>query len=406
MAISIKHHGNMNDQSYRVYYEKDGQVISPFHDIPLFADKDNNVFNMVCEIPRNTNAKMEINTKQHGNPIKQDVKNGNLRFVHDVYPHTGYLWNYGAFPQTWEDPTHTHPETKAKGDNDPLDVCEIGQAVAVRGQIKQVKALGCIALIDEGETDWKVICIDINDPLADKLNDIDDVEEHMPGFIFSTYEWFRTYKMPAGKPANEFAFNGEAKNREFTHQVIEENYNFWRNLITGKTPAKGDGYEIAVDNATVEDSPFKTNLEVSYEDFVEVVHDVSEYTAEGVEGHVIQLQRNHPHGRGALSKVLNTFATNNNNVNVDEVKAEYTVHSATTDGWTTVGIYQEARPNSNNKTKDNLELVAAAAVNGNKFQYNSGYGTFSFEDGNLVDNFEVPKLEGDELAVTLPLSLL
>lgn len=27
-----------------------------------------------------------------------------------------------------------------------------------------------MALIDEGETDWKVIAIDINDPLAEKLN--------------------------------------------------------------------------------------------------------------------------------------------------------------------------------------------------------------------------------------------
>lgn len=61
-----------------------------------------------------------------------------------------------AFPQTWEDPNATHPETKAKGDNDPLDVCEIGESVGYVGQIKQVKILGIMALLDEGETDWKV----------------------------------------------------------------------------------------------------------------------------------------------------------------------------------------------------------------------------------------------------------
>jgi inorganic pyrophosphatase len=90
--------------------------------------------------------------------------------VDDIFPHAGYVWNYGAFPQTWEDPTHKHPETGAFGDNDPLDVCEIGSANGVRGEIKQVKVLGVIALIDEGETDWKVIAIDINDPLASSLN--------------------------------------------------------------------------------------------------------------------------------------------------------------------------------------------------------------------------------------------
>ena len=42
------------------------------------------------------------------------------------------------------------PDTQAKGDNDPLDVCEIGQRVWERGQVRQVKVLGTLALIDEG----------------------------------------------------------------------------------------------------------------------------------------------------------------------------------------------------------------------------------------------------------------
>ena len=35
--------------------------------------------------------------------------------------------NYGAFPQTWEDPSHVPDDTKFPGDNDPLDVIEIGE---------------------------------------------------------------------------------------------------------------------------------------------------------------------------------------------------------------------------------------------------------------------------------------
>jgi len=72
--------------------------------------------------------------------------------------------------KTWEDPTQQHPDTKARGDNDPLDVIEIGERVAKCGEVKQVKVLGIMALLDEGETDWKVIVIDVNDPLAPKLN--------------------------------------------------------------------------------------------------------------------------------------------------------------------------------------------------------------------------------------------
>ena len=86
----------------------------------------------------------------------------------------------GPARQTWEDPQQTHPETKAQGDNDPLDVCEIGEQVGYVGQVKQVKVLGIMALLDEGETDWKVIVIDVRDPLASRMNDIEDVERQLP----------------------------------------------------------------------------------------------------------------------------------------------------------------------------------------------------------------------------------
>lgn len=49
-------------------------------------------------------------------------------------------------------------------------MCEIGQEIAHVGQVKQVKILGVMALLDEGETDWKLIAIDIRDPMAEKLN--------------------------------------------------------------------------------------------------------------------------------------------------------------------------------------------------------------------------------------------
>ena len=39
-----------------------------------------------------------------------------------------------------------------------------------------------MALIDEGETDWKVIAIDVNDPLAEKLNGMFSILTH-PQYI-------------------------------------------------------------------------------------------------------------------------------------------------------------------------------------------------------------------------------
>ena len=122
---------------------------------------------------------LQINKEEPLNPIKQDVKKGKVRFVNNCFPYHGYIWNYGALPQarlmtrtcththahthtrtltspslhclqTWEDPSHVDQNTAAKGDNDPLDVCEIGSHVWNRGEVRQVKVLGTVALIDEG----------------------------------------------------------------------------------------------------------------------------------------------------------------------------------------------------------------------------------------------------------------
>lgn len=114
-----------------------------------------------------------------------------MRFVANCFPHKGYIWNYGALPQTWENPDHIEPSTGCKGDNDPIDVIEIGYRVAKRGDVLQVKVLGAIALIDEGETDWKIIAIDIKDPVASKVNDISDVDQYFPGLLRATVEWFK-----------------------------------------------------------------------------------------------------------------------------------------------------------------------------------------------------------------------
>ncbi|KAJ2006400.1 Inorganic pyrophosphatase [Coemansia thaxteri] len=237
MSFTTRVVGQPDTLDYRLFIEKNGTPVSPFHDIPLFADEAKGIYNMVVEIPRWTNAKMEISKEDSLNPIKQDTKKGKLRYVRNAFPHHGYIWNYGALPQTWEDPSHTNSDTKCVGDDDPIDVCEIGEAVGYAGQVKQVKILGVMALIDEGETDWKILAIDVNDPLASKMNDVEDIERFMPGLLHATNEWFRIYKIPDGKPENQFAFGGEAKNRTYAVEIVKETADAWANLISGKSSA-------------------------------------------------------------------------------------------------------------------------------------------------------------------------
>merc|ERR1712146_736369 len=69
--------------------------------------------------------------------------------------------------------------TQYRGDGDPLDVVELGGDKLPRGAVVPVKIVGALALIDEGELDWKLIAIAECDKLSTRINDIDDVEELM-----------------------------------------------------------------------------------------------------------------------------------------------------------------------------------------------------------------------------------
>ena len=62
----VRHIGAKNTLDYRAFIEKDGSPISPFHDIPLYANEQQTVLNMVVEIPRWTNAKQEVSPHLSG----------------------------------------------------------------------------------------------------------------------------------------------------------------------------------------------------------------------------------------------------------------------------------------------------------------------------------------------------
>ncbi|KAJ2708240.1 inorganic diphosphatase activity protein [Coemansia sp. IMI 203386] len=245
--------GPTGTPKHHMYFNHQGNPLSPWHDIPLVADKNTGLYNMVCEIPRWSNAKLEIDTKSPFNPIKQDIKKGKPRFVANVFPHKGYIWNYGALPQTFEDPEHRDVDTGCVGDSDPLDVIEIGQEICAQGSVHPVKVLGLVALIDDGETDWKVFAIRADDPLAHKVSDIGDLETHMPGLVDATVDWFTKYKVPDGKPLNKWAFDGKPKDAEYARTVIASTHEAWKRLVLSANSDANSGFGLT--NVSVESSP-------------------------------------------------------------------------------------------------------------------------------------------------------
>uniref|UniRef100_A0A2K6MWC2 inorganic diphosphatase n=1 Tax=Rhinopithecus bieti TaxID=61621 RepID=A0A2K6MWC2_RHIBE len=263
-AMALYHteeRGQPCSQNYRLFFKDvTGHYISPFHDIPLKVnskeengiptkkarnDEYENLFNMIVEIPRWTNAKMEIATEEPLNPIKQYVKDGKLRYVANIFPYKGYIWNYGTLPQ-----------------------------ILSCGEVIHVKILGILALIDEGETDWKLIAINVNDPEASKFHDIDDVEKFKPGYLEATLNWFRLYKVPDGKPENQFAFNGEFKTREQwpTGNLVLSLHLKWKPLQCNKINP-----DISCTNLQISDSPFRCTQEEA-RSLVELVRETPKVT--------------------------------------------------------------------------------------------------------------------------------
>ncbi|CAE8589450.1 unnamed protein product [Polarella glacialis] len=217
--------GEQGTESFRRFFlDSQSQEISPWHDLPLTTEVKGEYW-MVTEIPKMTKPKMEIATKEPMNPMAQDIKKGKLRDYHGPI-----FWNYGYLPQTWEDPSVEHPELKVFGDNDPVDVVEVGTRAHAQGEIGRVKVLGSLAMIDDGELDWKVIAISKDDPMFAELQDVADVEAKLPGVISGVREWFRWYKTPDGKPLNEFGFDGQAIGPSQTVEVIEETHDAWKRL--------------------------------------------------------------------------------------------------------------------------------------------------------------------------------
>ncbi|OVA06813.1 Inorganic pyrophosphatase [Macleaya cordata] len=230
--VQIKQEGQPETLDYRVFFvDNSGKKVSPWHDIPL--QLGDGVFNFIVEIPKETSAKMEVATDELYTPIKQDTKKGKLRY----YPYN-INWNYGLLPQTWEDPTLANSEVEgALGDNDPVDVVEIGERQGRIGQILKVKPLGALAMIDEGELDWKIVAISLDDPRASLVNDVEDVEKHFPGTLTAIRDWFRDYKVPDGKPANKFGLGNKAANKDYALKVITETNESWSKLVKRSTPA-------------------------------------------------------------------------------------------------------------------------------------------------------------------------
>lgn len=242
LAPYAKASGKFNALSFAVSFDRSTPglapeaastpVVSPWHHVALGAPGGHG-YQMVVEIPKGTTSKLEVQKGVAGNPIKHDSKKGKVR----EYTYGLTFFNYGLLPQTWEDPAHR--SGNHTGDNDPLDIIELGGAKRRVGEVVPVKVLGNLKLIDQGELDHKILALALDDPKAGAVNSVADLEREMPGVLPALVDWLKMYKTTDGKEVNVLA-SDVPDSADEAKAVITQCNDAWKKLaVTKAVPYTG-----------------------------------------------------------------------------------------------------------------------------------------------------------------------
>ncbi len=143
-----------------------------WHDVPI-GDGAPRVITCVIEIPRGGRVKYEL-----------DHELGILRATRVLYGAVHYPANYGFIPQTLGD------------DGDALDCIVLGQEPIVPGALVTARVIGVMPMVDSGEADDKIICIQNGDPGFDTVRSLDDLP---PFRMNEVMRFFGDYKALEGK---------------------------------------------------------------------------------------------------------------------------------------------------------------------------------------------------------------
>jgi len=139
----------------------------------------------IVEIPTGTSAKWEV-SKEDPEAVYWEYKDGEPRVVN----YLGYPGNYGAIPGT------ALPK-ELGGDDDPLDVIILGQAVP-RGEIVDVRVIGVLKMLDGGEQDDKLIAVLTEASPFAHIESMAQLDTEFPGVSQIIDVWFASYKGPDG----------------------------------------------------------------------------------------------------------------------------------------------------------------------------------------------------------------
>jgi inorganic pyrophosphatase len=141
--------------------------MNPWHDVDL-GEEVPDLFPAIIEVPKGSKTKYEL-----------DKATGLIRVDRILYSSVQYPANYGFIPRTYAD------------DNDPLDVLVLGQEPVYPLSIVMAKPIGVMEMVDQGETDDKIIAVHAHDPEYSHYNAIADLPPHR---MVEVKRFFEDYK--------------------------------------------------------------------------------------------------------------------------------------------------------------------------------------------------------------------
>lgn len=145
---------------------------------PTFSEEKN--VNCIIEIPAGTSKKIEFN--KTSKKFAVDLRDGKERII-EYLPYPG---NYGFIASTFSNPDEG-------GDGDPLDVLVLCESLKT-GTILATKPIGILKLLDNGESDYKVICIPADKNLRTvSAETFDEFSKKYPNALQMIESWFSNY---------------------------------------------------------------------------------------------------------------------------------------------------------------------------------------------------------------------
>ncbi len=149
------------------------------HDIePGTKDK----MNVIIEINKGSKNKYEI-----------DKETGMIALDRAMHTAQDYPFDYGFVPQThWDD-------------GDALDVLVLTTYPLHPGILVRVRPVAIMGMIDDGESDDKVIAVPVDDPRFDEIQDLSDINKHT---LKEIEHFFGTYKKVQNKEVETKGFKG------------------------------------------------------------------------------------------------------------------------------------------------------------------------------------------------------